>query len=419
MKTHALKTFLLSHNLFFLLKLFLIVLSQSANALTVVSGARVTTKHNIMKAVFDVSKPVQYNYFQLHNPPRLVIDVYHATFKNKVRFQGNNIVKKIRIGKQANNTLRLVFDLTQQKSVKLFKLKPKGKYEHRLLVKISKLDKKYPIKKHITKTTKTQKIKSILVKEINNSKFRDIIIAIDAGHGGNDTGAIGPSGSTEKDISLSIAKKLAASINKEVGMKAILIRKNDTLIPLARRFLMAEKAKADLFVSIHTNANKNSQVNGLSIYVLRNRSARSKSNLYASVKSANSVLFAVKKTAKLHKKNLMRAGFMVLKSRKVPSMLIETAYISNPSDEKKLKNKEQQQKLANAIKHGIKSYFYQTPPTGSWIAQQLSTKKHKVKRGDTLSSIAQTYHVSLRAIKRLNNKRSSRIYVGEVLALPL
>jgi N-acetylmuramoyl-L-alanine amidase len=303
-------------------------------------------------------------------------------------------------------------------------------------------------KKSIKKVVKT-------VSKANTNKERDIIIAIDAGHGGEDPGATGASGTKEKDITLQVSKRLAKVINAEPGMKAVLIRKGDYYVALRKRFKQAREQQADLFVSIHADAFTDRSVHGMSVYILSQKGATSeaakwlaqsenssdlvggvvledKDNmlakvlldlsqnaaLEASLKSAQNVLESLKLIEKPHKKRVERASFVVLKSPDVPSMLIETAYISNPEEEKRLKTKDFQDKLANAIKNGIKTYFYQSPPPNTWIAKHVKTSKHTVQHGDTLGAIASTYNISMTEIKKLNNKVNNNLKVGEVLILP-
>ena len=407
-----------------------------------VKGLRVWTSPDSAKAIIDLSAQVNYKLFQLSNPPRVVVDIENGRINKKIKLKHNAFIKNIRNGKKGKNTLRMVFDLNRELKAKSFLLKPAQqygqKYGHRLVIELSKAKNKKKTIKHSFK-----------------NKDRDIVIAIDAGHGGEDPGATGASGTKEKIITLQIAKRLAKAINKEKGMKAVLIRKGDYYVALRKRFKKARDNRADLFVSIHADAFRDPKVHGMSVYILSKRGATSeaakwlaqsennsdlvggvvledKDNMLAKVlldlsqnaameasfKSAKKVLAALKKIEKPHKKQVERASFVVLKSPDVPSMLIETAYISNPKEEKRLKTKEFQQKLAAAIKDGVKQYFYQSPPPNSWIANHVTTSKHTVVSGETLGGIAQNYKVSMTVLKRLNNKHSNKIRIGEVLILP-
>jgi N-acetylmuramoyl-L-alanine amidase len=408
-------------------------------AKTEINDLRVWSSPENTKAVIDLSDQVEYSLFQLDNPPRVVIDLKNTQLAKQLKLKDNPVIKNFRKGKKDKNTLRLVFDLNSQQKARSFLLKPAKQYGHRLVIQLDK-------------NIKQQKT----VKQVNKKKKdRDIIIAIDAGHGGEDPGATGASGTKEKDITLQISQRLAKVINAEPGMKAVLIRKSDYYVAVRKRFKIARKHYADMFVSIHADAFTDRSVHGMGVYILSQKGASSeaarwlaqsgnssdlvggvvledKDNILAkvlldlsqnatheaSLKSANKVLSALKKIEKPHKSYVEKANFGTLKSPDIPSMLIETAFISNAKDEKKLKTKAFQDKLTNAIKNGIKEYFYQSPPPNTWIASHVKTIKHTVASGETLSAIAQSYQVSMRDLKKLNNKKSNTILIGEVLVLP-
>ncbi len=422
--------------------IFCCCVSSVLFASTKVKGLRVWTSPDNTKAVIDLSGQVDYQLFQLDNPPRIVIDLENTKLTQKLKLKKNPLIKKIRNGKKNKTTLRLVFDLNKNIKAKSFMLKPAKQYGqsygHRLVIQLD-----------------NKKKKKKTVKVLKKKKDRDIIVAVDAGHGGEDPGASGATGTKEKIITLQIAKKLAKAINKVKGMKAVLIRKGDYYVALRKRFKKAREQQADLFVSIHADAFRDASVRGMSVYILSKRGASSeaaqwlaqsenssdlvggvvledKDNILAKVlldlsqnaameasyKAASKVLEALKKIEKPHKKYVEKASFVVLKSPDVPSMLIETAYISNPDEEKRLKTKAFQEKLASTISSGIKQYFYQSPPPNTWIANHIKTSKHTVVQGETLGGIAHAYKVSINDLKHLNNKISNIIHVGEVLILP-
>ena len=411
---------------------------QILQATTNINGLRVWTGPDDTKAVIDLTGQVNYKLFQLSNPPRVVVDMDGTKLSKKLNLKDNPVIKKIRNGKKGKNTLRLVFDLSSDHKAKSFLLKPAKQYGHRLVIQLDK-----------------HKIEKKTVKQALNKKDRDIIIAVDAGHGGEDPGASGSAGTREKDITLQIAKKLVSVIDKEPGMKAVLIRTGDYYLALNKRYKKAREKQADLFVSIHADAFTDPKVHGMSVYILSKRGATSEAakwleqsennsdlvggvvledkdnmlakvlldlsqnaSMEASLNSAKKVLAALKKIEKPHKNYVERANFVVLRSPDVPSMLIETAYISNPKEEKRLKTKEFQQKLADSIKDGMKAYFYQSPPPNTWIANHVKSTKHTVSSGDTLGGIAQAYKVSMQDLKKINNKTNNNILIGEVLLLP-
>ena len=283
---------------------------------------------------------------------------------------------------------------------------------------------------------------------------RNVVIAIDAGHGGHDVGAIGPKGTYEKNIVLQISKELAAEINRKHGMRAILTRNKDNYVPLRERMQRARQQEADLFISIHADAFRDRRVRGSSVYVLSQHGASSEAarwlaenenaadlvggvslgdkdevvksvlidlsqtaSIDASIDAADTVLSALKKIGKVHKSTVQHAGFMVLKSPDIPSLLVETAFISNPVEEKRLRTKNYQRKLARALSDGIFRYFSDNPLPDTRFAENYR-RQHKVSRGDTLSEIAERYAVSMESIKLANEMSRDRVRTGEILTIP-
>jgi len=305
-----------------------------------------------------------------------------------------------------------------------------------------------------------------VAKTVNSSKKRDIIVAIDAGHGGEDPGATGRRGTREKDIVLQIARKLRELINKKPGMKAVMIRNGDYYISLRGRTKKARKANADIFISIHADAFKNTKAHGSSVFILSSRGASSEAAKWlakkenqadlvggvslddkddmlakllldlsqtATIEASNSVASRVmkglKKVGKTHKNSVERAGFAVLKSPDIPSLLVETGFISNPKEEKLLKSAAYQKKMAQAILNGVDGYFKRYPLPGSVYAKQINVKpvktrmtsgniKHKVIRGDTLSGLSKRYQVSILSIKKNNSIKNNTLHLGKVLKIP-
>ncbi|MEM7466292.1 MAG: N-acetylmuramoyl-L-alanine amidase [Pseudomonadota bacterium] len=288
----------------------------------------------------------------------------------------------------------------------------------------------------------------------NATPTRDVVVAIDAGHGGRDVGAIGPNGTYEKNIVLEISQELAREINRQPGMRAILTRKNDEYVALRERMRRARYQQADLFISIHADAFKDRRVHGSSVYVLSQHGASSEAarwlaenenaadlvggvhlhdkddvvksvlidlsqtaSIDASIDAADTVLSALKKVGKVHKRTVQHAGFMVLKSPDIPSLLVETAFISNPTEEKRLRSKTYQRKLAYAITSGVVNYFSENPPPETRFADNYR-RQHKVTRGDTLSEIAERYAVSMESIKLANEMSRDRVRTGEILTIP-
>lgn len=289
---------------------------------------------------------------------------------------------------------------------------------------------------------------------------RDIVVAIDAGHGGKDGGAHGPGGVLEKNVTLRLAQQLAKVVDAEPGMRAVLIRDRDEFIPLRTRMERARAASADLFISVHADAVTNRKVQGSSIYVLNEKGATDEAArrlaarenaadliggvslgtkdpmlasvlmdlsqnaaLSSSIEVADEILRQMARVGKVRKPQVMQAPFMVLKSPDVPSVLIESAYISNPEEERKLNSESYRGRLAVAIHAGVREYFYRNPPRGTLVAelarqQQASPTEYVIRRGDTLSGIAARHNVSIHRIRDANGLRSDRLAPGQVLRIP-
>jgi N-acetylmuramoyl-L-alanine amidase len=430
----------------------LLLLSAIASAGQVkVDSLRFWTAPDHTRMVFDVSQAPAHNVFQLQNPPRLVIDFYNASLRKPLRQLPKNhpLFSKVRSGILDKQDLRIVLDLKTPISTKSFPLKPSHQYGNRLVVDL--------LPKQQSASASLNSAKKV-VKSVTN-RARDIVVAIDAGHGGEDPGAHGPRGTQEKKVVFDIASRLARLIDKQPGMKAVMVRKGDYYIKLRKRMEIARDAKADLFVSIHADAFKSAKVKGASVFTLSHRGASSetarwlaihensadlelaggvslddKDNILASVlldlsmtASKEASRNVGKKVLKnfghighLHKDEVQKAGFMVLKSPDIPSILVETAFISNPGEEKKLRSPAQQQKMAKAIFDGVLGYFKENAPADTLMASLYSggKSKHVISRGDTLSGIAQQYGVSMRAIKVANSLPGNTLRVGQVLMIP-
>ncbi|MGH8106870.1 MAG: N-acetylmuramoyl-L-alanine amidase, partial [Arenimonas sp.] len=301
------------------------------------------------------------------------------------------------------------------------------------------------------------------VQSVLGNSQRELIVAIDAGHGGKDPGAIGPTGVKEKNITLAAARELARQINAEPGMKAFLVRDNDTFVVLQDRYMRARKAQADLFISIHADAALNGSANGSSVFVLSLKGASSQAARWLADKEnaadlvggvsldakdknlaavlldlsqsatmrvsedvASEVLGSLKDLGKAHKPNIEHANFVVLRSPDVPSMLIETGFITNPNEERKLSDPAHRERLASAIVSGIREYFSEQAPPGTWFAARheypvdtVAGVQYVVSRGETLSQIATRHGVSMGTILLANNKRNDDVRVGERLIIPL
>jgi len=409
-----------------------------------VSGFRVWADPAKTRAVLDLDRKTAYKLFTLQNPHRVVVDLQGTSIDIPLELDEEHagVITGVRYGQPDKKTLRVVFDLSEGVGLKSFLLDPTGQYSHRLVIDLfaKSGQKSSSMVKHVTDISKPN---------------RNVVIAIDAGHGGEDPGAIGKNKTREKDVVLRIARELKKSIDSQPGMQAVLTRDGDYYIPLRGRYEKARKARADLFVSIHADAFRKRSVKGSSVFVLSARGASSefarlladsenasdlvggvtlndKDDMLASVlldlsqsatreasnKVATDILGALKRTGNIHKPHVGRANFMVLKSPDVPSVLVETAFISNPGEEKRLTEKEFQQRMARAITRGVRNYFYSSPPPGTWIASNRNGARHIVARGDTLGGIASRYSISLTSLRSANKIRGDMLHVGRELILP-
>ena len=423
--------------------LLLLGLSVQVGAATVqLENIRIWAAPDNTRIVFDVSGPVEHRIEKLQDPRRIVVNILNAGLKTTLPqpAAGDNYLYQLRSGIQKQNDLRMVLDIKQDAKVNSFLLPPNQGYGHRLVIDLSEAGGR-------------QVLQTVTVNK-TLSGTRDVVIAIDAGHGGDDPGARGPGGSREKDLVLQIARQLAAMVNRERGMRALLVREGDYFMPLRKRMEKARQNKADLFISIHADAFRNPGVRGASVYILSGRGASSEAarllaerenasdliggvsldveddtlasvlldlsqtaSLEMSIDVADRVLGSLKNLGNIHKRQVQSAGFAVLKSPDIPSILVETAYISNPAEEKKLRDPVYQQRRAGAILQGLRGYFLEHAPEGTMLAT-LARRKHVISRGDTLSAIAAQYHVNMQKLREHNGLKGDQIRIGQVLSIP-
>ncbi len=437
--------------------IFLLALPWVCSAASIqIDGVRTWQAPDNTRVVFDVSSAnADYKLFRLNNPPRLVIDFKNTRLTGKVLKPASDdlILKNIRSAGRPNNDLRVVLDLRDKTRFKSFLLKPYKQYGHRLVVDLLHGVKrsKSPVMAS-RKPTETKKVEKVR-KQPAAPKLRDLVIAIDAGHGGEDPGAHGPRGTNEKDVVFAIAKKLAALIEKEKGMRPLLVRDGDYYLSLRQRTQKARDNRADMFISIHADAFRDKRVYGTSVYILSENGATSeaarwlaekenasdliggvslddKDNMLARVlldlsqtatkqasyEAGRELLQELRPLGKLHKKEVQQAAFAVLKSPDIPSVLVETAFISNPSEERKLRSSKHQHMLAKALLNGVRDYFTKNAPPGTLYA--MKARQHVIASGDTLSEIAQRYHVSMASIRSENRLSGDSVKVGQVLKIP-
>ncbi len=424
---------------------FLLVAVSLSAAAGEVRNLRVWAGPESTRAVLDLDQRVDYRLFTLDDPSRVVIDIDGVDLDRSLNLdeEHSGVIRRVRHGVREGNDLRVVLDLEGQARPKSFLLAPAGEYGHRLVVDLYPEDAQSP----------GERVREAVQSAMDGE--RDMIVAVDAGHGGEDPGAIGPSGTHEKNVALSLARELKQRIDDEPGMRGVLIRTGDYYIPLEERYARAREARADLFLSIHADAFRDRRVRGSSVYVLSRRGASSeaarllarsenRSDLVGGVKldrgddvlssvlldlsqnvameysaeAAQAILGQLARVGKQHRDRVERANFVVLRSPDVPSVLVEVGFISNPHDEANLNSGSHRRRVAEAIVNGVRSHFFETAPQGTWIAANRDGSRHIVERGDTLGVIAQKYRTSVSRIRQANNIDGDVIHPGAVLVIP-
>lgn len=401
--------------------------------------------------------PGDYRLFSLANPDRLVLDLPGAALADGFRPPApNGRVIGVRTGSPEAGKLRIVFDLAGA-------VRPRTRVEgtgrsSRLVLEMFR-DEAAMVANTPSPSAgpAASPASATAAAPAPVSGARELLIAIDAGHGGRDPGAIGGGGTYEKTVTLKVARELAAEIDRHPGMRALLIRDSDVFIPLGDRYQKARDAQADLFISIHADAAQSRQANGASVFVLSTRGASSEAarfladrennadlvggvsledkdrslaavlldlsqsaTMRVSDEAANHVLDELRSVGKTHKPQVERANFWVLRSPDVPSMLVETGFITNAADERKLNDAGFRRRLAEVVARGVSDYFGSQPPPGTWFAANPSrgSRQHVVARGETLGLIAARHGISLSQLRQANDKRDDVVRVGERLRIP-
>ncbi|WP_317505018.1 N-acetylmuramoyl-L-alanine amidase [Idiomarina sp. HP20-50] len=412
-----------------------------------VDNVRVWPSPDKTRVVFDLSDTPDYSYFTLYQqkPYRLVIDFNNTSLKADLKNLGEDslLVNKIRTSTPKDKrSTRIVIELDSKSDANLFTLPANDSYKDRLVVDLpgKSVERSGP---------------AMSVAELEDRK---VTIAIDAGHGGDDPGSIGPRGTYEKNVVIRIARALAKLINDDPGMQAYLIRTSDYYVGLNERPQKAWEANADFFVSIHADAFHEPEPRGGSVWVLSKRRADSEigrwlenreqqsellggasailkenghepylaetlldmsmdSSIAGAYSAAKHIIDEMSDVTKMHKRTPQAASFAVLKSPDKPSLLVETGFISNPREEQLLTSNAHQQKLARALYNGIRRYFVSNPIDNTYLANQ-SHFTYTVKSGDSLSVLAQRYNTTVKAIKSENELASNTLKIGQKLTIP-
>jgi len=380
---------------------------------TQIRNARLWRSDNKLRLVFDLSGPVQYRTFTLSAPERIIIDFSGARLEgnfNQLVLE-NTPIKAIRSGHFGEGDTRIVLDLASAVALNSFVLGPEGSQGNRLVLDLGADVQHAPV----------QMAAVPLVKPVaepapdRRGPKRDIMVVVDAGHGGKDPGAIGSKGEREKDVVLSIAQLLAKRLKREKGFDVRLVRNDDFFVPLRKRVDIAHKYNADMFISVHADAAPRLTASGASVFALSEGGATSATARYmaqrengadligatsllnlkdkdpmlagvildmsmsatitASLQLGNTILGSLQGITDLHQKRVEQAGFAVLKSPDVPSILVETGFISNARDSQRLVTARHQQAVADGLFEGMKQYFERNPPVGSYVAWRQEEKR--------------------------------------------
>ena len=451
--------------------LFLAV-TVDAVADTKVNSVRLWRAPDNTRLVFDLTGPVQHSVFTLTSPDRLVIDINGATLGSPLSVNTSNTpITAMRSAQRTPTDLRVVIDLKKAVTPKSFSLAPNAQYGNRLVVDL--FDSPSDAAPPPAPTPSVATVPAVPVTPAEPAiklppapaGKRDIIVVIDAGHGGEDPGASGSRGQREKDVVLAIARELQRQVSGMKGFRAELTRTGDYFIPLRGRTEIARKKGADLFVSIHADAAPSKAAFGASVFALSDRGATSETarwladsenrsdliggagnvslddkdrmlagvlldlsmtaSLTSSLNVGQKVLSNIGRVTPLHKQRVEQAGFMVLKSPDIPSILVETGFISNANEASKLAAPSHQQALARSISSGVRQFFQQNPPPGTYIAWLRDSGKiaqgprdHTVRPGETLAMIAVRYQVSAASLRSANNLQSDELKIGQHLNIP-
>lgn len=414
------------------LLLWLPVLAAEAAPVTV-KNLRMWQAPDHTRLVFDLSAPVEYEMGVLTGPHRVYLDFPSARLAHGLPALNDDgqFVRSVHSGNPRPGVLRVVFTLKTAARPKVFQLKPNEIYGHRLVVDLE--------------SRQAEQRSTVVNAPADPETF---IVAIDAGHGGEDPGAIGQRRTREKDVTLAIARVLETLVDRDPAMQGILVRKGDYYVSLRRRTAIARSEQASLFISIHADAFPQRSVRGSSVYTLSTRGASSEAARWLSGKEnaadliggvslrdkdetvakvlwdlsmtksisdsrelAADILGELGRVGRVHRNRVEYAGFAVLKSPDIPSVLVESAFLSNPQEEKLLRTESHRHKIAGAIYDGIRRYYERRHP-GARPAVYV------VKRGDTLSEIAKRYRISINSLKEVNNMTSDIVRVGQKLRIP-
>ncbi|MFT6267371.1 MAG: N-acetylmuramoyl-L-alanine amidase [Alphaproteobacteria bacterium] len=433
-----------------------------------VADVRFSDTTDLARIVLELDAEPTFSYFSLTKPNRVVVDLQNVdrTFDLSVlKLSGNKVIKVRHSTPKTANDSRIVIETGKKLRPRLFTLAPLDSGNtplgHRLVIELIDPNPTPMSGLPSANSSSNRSPSNQAVNATVPNRDKDIIVVIDAGHGGVDPGSIGPAGTYEKNITLSISKMLAKKIDAEPGLRAVLTREGDYYISPNDRPKIAVKEKADLMVSIHADAFTTPQPRGGSVWVLSKGRAdselgrlleqterssellgpaadviedRDTERYFAetilnmsmdlfralSYELSHEIIKDMKGVTKMHKKTPQSASLAVLTAPETPSILVEVGFISNPQEEKNLNWAKHRERLANALFLSINRYFKKTPPDGTTWAYKKHAEpiKHKVARGESLSILAQRYGVSVKELKAQNKLKSDLVRIGQVLTIP-
>jgi N-acetylmuramoyl-L-alanine amidase len=448
-----------------------------------IANVRVWSGPESTRVVFELNGPVDHRVFALTDPNRIVVDLPSTSARGSLSLpEPRGVVDAVRTGERQGGALRLVLELNRAATPKAFLLAPGDQQGYRLVIDLLPPDaavaagsapapaRETPPPVIAAAAPTPVRAAPAPVSAASTSvrpapapgagRGRDVVIAIDAGHGGEDPGASGRNGAREKDVVLAIARRLAAEVDAQPGMRAVLTRKGDYFVTHRKRMEIAHGASADFFISIHADSYRDSAAKGSTVYVLSEKGASDEASLLlaqrenasdliggvsladkdqllarvlldlsqnaalsASTAAGQRLIKRMSAVGTMRRVQVQQAPFLVLKSPDIPSVLVETAYISNPREEAALRSPQHQTALAKALRDGIVDYFTANPPQGSYFAvntveRPAQTVRHVIARGETLSEIAERYRVSTAVLRRSNSLKSDQVRIGQVLTIP-